>query len=294
MLLLASSSNASTALQDNQTLCRGFAPPTELKIPIGTTGSFSFSANETSGGVSEAAYNAVMDRIARLYTDDVKKAGGRLKINRLWKDSSVDATAQRDGSSWIINIYGGMARHKAMTAESLALVTCHEMGHHLGGAPKTPSWDGSLWATNEGGADYFATLKCLRRYFAEDDNTAILAKRKIDPLVKKRCSSEFTSLVNQELCMRISFAARASASFLADLGRERDKTSFATPDLTVVKAMDDDHPATQCRLDTYFNGSTCRVDLSIPISDKDYREGACVQGADALGWRPRCWFFPGK
>ena len=61
-----------------------------------------------------------------------------------------------------------------ITVDGMALVACHEMGHHMGGAPKIDGWYGSSWATNEGGADYYGTLKCARRFFAGDDNASIV------------------------------------------------------------------------------------------------------------------------
>lgn len=282
------------AASHSQTLCEGFLPQNTMRIPVGKTGTLRMQWNVTSpanaGGISEKQFNDVMDRVETLFSDDVKRAGGTLKVNRLWKDDTVNASAQELGTSWVLNMYGGLARHKATTIEGMALVACHELGHHLGGAPKIKGWYGDDWATNEGGADYYATLKCLRRYFAQDDNASIVAAAQIDPMVADRCSTQFSNPADQAICMRNSMAAQSVTALFFDLSGDKAMAQFSTPDSKVVSRMDDDHPATQCRMDTYFNGAVCHVDSSVPNSKTDYKEGSCVQGQDQFGWRPLCWF----
>lgn len=286
--LLTVSSFASVRTSE---LCEGFLPANDMKIPVGSVQHWAFSG--TQGGLTEEQFNAVIDRFERLFAADVSKAGGTLKVNRLWTDETVNASANQQGSTWNVNMYGGLARHPAITVEGFALVICHEGGHHLGGAPKiNDMWGGGSWATNEGGADYFATLKCLRRFFAEDDNASIIAQSQIDPLAKQRCGSEFTSRNDQLLCMRSSLAGNSVALLFMDLRKESTPPGFGTPDPKVVTKMYDAHPATQCRMDTYFAGAVCHVDQSIAVSNTDYRQGSCIQGNDQFGWRPRCWFAP--
>lgn len=292
-LLAAAAITVSSFASDRTSeLCEGFLPPNEMKIPVGAVHQWAFSEFAT-GGLTEEQFNAVIDRFDRLFREDVTKAGGNLKINRLWTDETVNASANQQGSTWNVNMYGGLARHPAITVEGFALVICHEGGHHLGGAPKIKDmWGSRSWATNEGGADYYATLKCLRRFFAEDDNEAIIARSQIDPLAKERCESEFTSRNDQLLCLRSSLAGNSVALLFMDLRKESTPPGFGTPDPKVVTKMFDAHPPTQCRMDTYFAGAVCRVDSTIPVSNNDYKEGSCVQGNDQYGWRPRCWFAP--
>ena len=145
--LLCSSAPRSMMLED------GFLPPNDLKIPIG-------SAEDK--GITRKQYDAVMDRVQEIYAPLIAARGARLVIKRLWDDPTVNASAERRGNDYIVNMYGGLARHAAITQDGLALVVCHEIGHHIGGAPK---YSGQ-WAANEGQADYFANLKCLHRVFA--------------------------------------------------------------------------------------------------------------------------------
>lgn len=278
----------STADQGKE-VCRGFVPDNSMKIPVGWRAPRGVRA---AGGLSEAQFHAVLDRIEKIFASDIAQAGGVLKVNRRWTDATVNASAQQFGTSWVLNMYGGLARHPEITTEGFALVACHELGHHIGGAPKIQSWFGTNWATNEGGADYYATLKCLRKFFAEDDNATIIANAKIDPVAQQKCAAQFTNEEDQLLCLRGSMAGDSVAGLFMDLRKEPTRPRFDTPDPKVVTRMDDAHPATQCRMDTYFSGAVCDVDVSVPVSQSDYREGSCVSGTHSTGTRPLCWFKP--
>lgn len=280
---------AATAASPKTQLCDGFVPPSDLRIPVGTKRNFAFSNSTGGSGLNEAQFNAVIDRFERLYRDDFAKAGGTLVVNRLWESSLVGAFASRRGDQWLVDMHGGLARHAAITPDGLALVICHEAGHHLGGAPKKQGPGGF---TNEGGADYFAALKCLRRFFAEDDNATIVANAAIDSTVKEKCEREFATPSDRLICQRTSLAGASVGQFFTDYFHEPRPPAFGTPDPAIVTATFDGHPKTQCRLDTYFNGSICRVDLTVPLSNTDYREGSCVEPQDTVGVRPRCWFKP--
>lgn len=261
-------------------LCHGFLPENNLKIPVG---------DKSAAGISEAEFNGVMDRMEKLYTADLQRMGGKLKINRLWSNATVNASATRNGNTWVLNMYGGLARHRATNVEGMALVACHEMGHHIGGAPKISGWFNS-WASNEGASDYFAALKCLRRYFAEDDNKAILANAQIDPTAQAGCMQQFSQEIDQLICMRTSMAGESVANLFKDLSKDPVAPKYNTPDTSRVSTTDDSHPATQCRMDTYFAGMLCPVSINSNLDDNDYRAGSCYAPRDKVGFRPACWF----
>jgi hypothetical protein len=290
LALIVASSLGMTAADQDHVLCKGFLPPNNMKIPVGWKSTRIGSM--ANGGLNETQFNAVLDRIEKLYGPVVAQAGGKLRINRKWTDPTVNASAQQFNGTWVLNMYGGLARHPEITTEGFALVACHELGHHLGGAPKIDDWYGDNWATNEGGADYYATLKCLRRFFAEDDNTTIIANSTIDDFAKGQCLSQFTSEQDQLLCMRNSLAGDSVAGLFMDLRKEPKRPKYDTPDTNVVGQMDDEHPGTQCRMDTYLAGAVCHVDQSVPLSNTDYHEGSCAAPTDTVGTRPLCWFKP--
>lgn len=267
---------------DFKTACAGFLPENNMKIPVGIF---------TVGGITEEQFNMVIDRIEKIYTKDVEAMGDRLKINRLWNDPTVNASAQRSGRTQILNMYGGLARHPATNIEGFALVACHEYGHHNGGAPKMKGWSGS-WATNEGGSDYFASLKCLRRFFAEDDNAAILKDLELDPTAEAACTAQFPDEQDRLICLRTSLAGQSVANLFQALRKEVTPPTFGTPDKKEVTRTNDSHPATQCRLDTYFAGMLCVAKENEALSNTDYKAGSCYAPRDVAGVRPRCWFAP--
>ncbi|WP_413584199.1 hypothetical protein [Bdellovibrio sp. HCB274] len=263
--------------------CHGFVPENSMYIPVGMF---------ATGGITQEQFNDVMDRIEKIYTPEVEAAGDKLRVNRLWTDGTVNASAQRSGNTRILNMYGGLARHQAIGYEGMALVACHEMGHHNAGAPKIDSWYGGSWASNEGASDYFASLKCLRLLFAQDDNAAIVSTMTIDPLAKAGCEAQYSNINDQLICMRITEAGQQVANLFMDLGKDKVPAKFATPDKTVVRRTDNSHPKTQCRLDTYFQGALCPVAIGDKLSDTDYKAGSCYSPRDAVGTRPLCWFAP--
>jgi hypothetical protein len=286
------------------TLCEGFLPENTMKIPVGWK--MPKSAHQRyglklgeAGGITLEQYNQIMDRVEKFYTPIVSARGGQFVVNRLWDDATVNSNATQQGNQWIINMFGGVARHPAVTVEGETLIACHETGHHLGGAPKYGGsgggwggWGGNQWATNEGGADYFSAVKCMRFIFAQDDNEAIIAKATIDPLARQQCERQFATRADQLICLREALAGQSIAYLFQDIRKETTLPRFDTPDTTQVDQTFDSHPGTQCRLDTYFAAAICHVDKSAQNSDSDYRQGSCVQGVDDVGYRPRCWFKP--
>lgn len=282
--LVATMGFAHKTATEPKELCSGFVPENNLYIPVGTW---------TVGGITEKQFNDVLDRVEKIYKSDVERAGDKLKINRLWTDGTVNASAQRSGNTQVLNMYGGLARHTATTIEGFALVACHEFGHHNGGAPKIGGGF-SGWATNEGGADYFATLKCLRRFFAEDDNAAILKDLDLDPVASVGCEAQFPNEQDRLICLRTSLAGQSVANLFQALRKEGTAPNFGTPDKSEVSRMYDQHPQTQCRLDTYFAGMLCVAKESETVSNSDYKVGTCYTPRDVAGARPRCWFYPGN
>lgn len=281
----------------------GILPENDLYIPV--------TARTLS--LSEEQFNNVLDKIEAIYAPIFKEKGGKLKLERNWSDGTVNAYAQRNGKNWVVSMFGGLARHEVVTEDGFAMVACHEVGHHIGGAPKRRGFFGfGSWASNEGQADYFATLKCMREYMAMDDNQSIVAEMDVDAFVVEKCAEGFVTESEQALCQRSAMGGQSLARLFEALRKEDDKDddedededdnedtpfetelSFETPDPKIVSKTDDKHPAPQCRMDTYFQGALCGVEKGIDVSNSDYRVGTCNrQAEDELGLRPLCWFKP--
>jgi hypothetical protein len=260
-------------------LCDGFLPENTMSIPA--------DGMHALSGLDEAQFNRVLDRVEQVYTPIIQAKGGKLFVNRLWKDGKVNAYATQNFGTWSINMYGGLARHPAMNEEGLALVACHELGHHIGGAPKLNGWMQWLglgkWATNEGGADYFATLKCMRLVSPAPTGA-------VETAAADACDASFRESEGRSRCRSGALAGQAVAKVFQTL-MNTPVPQFATPDRAVVAKMYDGHPMPQCRLDTYFQGALCGKPVSEDVALKDPNPGACTRrNGDLVGLRPRCWY----
>lgn len=243
------------------------------------------------GGLTEAQFNAVIDQIEPIYQPIVSNMGGKLKINRKWTDGTVNANASRSGSTWVVNMFGGLARHDTITEDGFALVLCHELGHHLGGAPKVAGFF-NRWASNEGQADYFAALKCLRKTFLNDDNATIVSTLNAPASLVNACTKAHPNTDEKNICIRTGMAGMSVGHFFASM-RNQAAPDFETPDTNVVSRTNDAHPAYQCRLDTFFQGSLCDVSMNEDVSQKDEVQGTCHGSlGHTSGLRPLCWFKP--
>ncbi len=266
-----------------RTLCEGFLPENNLQIPIGAA---------EAKGITQDQFNKVLDRVQALYGPVVASKGGTLQINRLWDNATVNASAQRNGNTYVLNMYGGLARHKTITQDGFALVACHEMGHHIGGFPKIKGWMNS-WASNEGQSDYFANMKCLRRVFADPGSAEFTRMDANDDFAAEACAKTHKGAQDAAICLRGAQAGMSVAALFQELRKEPKGPSFSTPDPSVVSKTNDAHPGTQCRMDTYFQGSLCSKPVSEEVSDSDPRPGACTRTEGfSAGIRPLCWYKP--
>ena len=278
-LMLIFSTAAIACSEDGKT---GFVEENDLSIPVDSL---------RMGGISEEQFNSVIDRIEAIYAPIATNLGKELLIARKWNDATVNANASQSGSKWNINMYGGLARHETITEDGFALVLCHETGHLLGGAPKIAGFM-SKWASNEGQADYFATLKCLRKTFLNDDNATIVAALNAPEALVNSCAKIYANTLDKNICIRNGMAGMSVANLFAAL-RNKPVAKFETPDTAVVTKTDDAHPAHQCRLDTYFQGSICDVGMNEDVSQKEEVQGTCHKSTGhTVGLRPLCWFKP--
>ncbi|TNF28420.1 MAG: hypothetical protein EP319_09015 [Deltaproteobacteria bacterium] len=261
---------------------KGFFPDNNLYIPPNA---------KNLGSISQQDVDAVLSKVSSVYKPIVRNFGGNLVLRNLWSDGKVNAQAYRQGTNFMVEIFGGLARHHRMTIDGLYLVTCHEVGHHIGGNPRYKEAAGS-WAANEGQSDYFAVMKCLRKVFENDDNESIVNSMDIDPLVRTRCEEKHPNNNEAAICMRAAMAGFDTTAMFADLSNGAPPR-FDRPDQSVVSQTYDSHPAYQCRLDTYFQGSVCDVSHTEDIGQSDPNSGTCnrADGFD-YGVRPLCWYKP--
>jgi len=242
--------------------------------------------------ITEKEFNEVLDLLEEIYIPMVAAKDAKLIIERDWKNGKVNAGAIRNGKYWRVYMYGGLARHETITKDALALVACHEIGHHLAGAPhKGAFYESTSWASNEGQADYFATAKCMRKYLQRETSF-----QKINPEVTAKCSQTFSHPQDLRICQRGALAGLSLANLFRTL-RGSIPIRFDTPDPKVVSTTYDKHPDPQCRLDTYFNGAICEKDHIFDFSDifpDDVRAACTRKEGLRFGMRPLCWYRPDR
>ena len=240
-------------------------------------------------GLTHAQYDAVLDEIQSIYGPIIAARGGKLVILRDWYSPIENAWPYRIGKFYIIHMHGGVARDKEMTQDGYALVACHEIGHHLGGAPKMRH---IAWKSVEGEADYFATLKCLRRVFSNSMSESFTRLGGSNSLAHKACAESFSSAQDQSICEREIMAALSIAKILDRMAPSSTGPSrLDTPSNSVIPRTSEDHPASQCRLDTYFQGALCPVPYAEDMDNQDPSVGACTRSHGySVGVRPLCWY----
>jgi hypothetical protein len=261
---------------------------------------------EERTGLTEEEFNIVLDEVKEIFTPVFEEIDKNFVVNYLWTNNQVNATAQQQGSNWIINMYGGLARHKHATLDSFRVVACHEIGHHLGGAPRRSGWFGSIsWASNEGQSDYYANFICMKKLILEgqalglevaapdlsiyeDEEYAIAesscAARYSDEVVTEGVDSDYS------VCLRTVLAGLSLGRLL---GGDNSTISLGTPDERTVSSTQHSHPQAQCRADTYMASSLCDQESEVVLDAENPNLGTCnrADGFD-YGLRPLCWYKP--
>jgi hypothetical protein len=276
---------ASSSFQDGEELCSGIAPQNDLWIGVN---------DKAAKGITRAEFNDIMDRLEKIYKPIFKKVYRRkFKIDRKWEDGTVNAYANQSGKTSMIHMFGGLARYQGMNKIGMAMVACHEIGHHLGGKPKVTRFLFPSWAANEGQSDLYATLKCMRRYLRDDKMDITRFEDQIHPLAQEMCSKTWATNEEVEICELTSIGSQVLANVLNSLAGSSKPVKFDTPDPHVVKKTNDSHPKAQCRLDTYFQGSLCDKDYLENINLKNEKSAQCVRSEGyTVGVRPLCWYKP--
>lgn len=251
-------------------------PKSEIRAPLGY--------QKEGLDLSEDDFYRLINLIINPYRDIFRDFGmRRLLINKNWENDKINASADRVNGSFLINIYGGLARYKPLTTDGFAMVLCHEIGHLIGGAPVMTSKNK---ISSEGQADYFSTSKCFKTFaknFPRNINESIVSH-----LAYRKCQSIYDKKIDQDICLRSSLAQESVAKTITLLDNEHNVPEITTPDTSVVEStIFDGYPSNQCRIDTLFSGSLCDVSEKIMFSFHDHNVGACTND---VANRPSCWF----
>jgi hypothetical protein len=241
--------------------------------------------------VAENDLKEISERIKKVYSDLIlKHYNTKLEFNIEWANDDMSAFATRTANNeYMINVYGGMARAPGMTKDAMALVLCHELGHHIGGAPKTTLYEG--WPSAEGQADYFAASKCMKRYYSDLMHEEVDINTNIPEKIIADCNRVYKNLSDLKICVRTMIASMEFGQFLNNLKSTKFPVKLDTPDPKIVKGTNiNDYPRAQCRFDTLYAGALCPISSDVLTSNLDAGQGQCMD-TDKPGFRPRCWFY---
>lgn len=257
-------------------------PENNVSIP---TGQKSFSFLGAEGGLNELGFHQTIDKFENVWGPIVReKYGKKLVVTRDWQSDKVNAHATRDDdNNMIIVVRGGLARHQEMSSDGLLLMICHELGHHLGGAPKIFRGTSTLrtWSSAEGQADYFATSKCIGKIFDNDFQKSLLS-------FPDEVQSKIDHVCEQSSCARVIMAALSVGRVMASLKSGTNPPEIDLKDNSIVAKTIYTHPNPQCRFDTFVAGLNCEDENYIDFDDEDAQVGACPK--EDKSSRPSCWF----
>jgi hypothetical protein len=243
--------------------------------------------------VTDRDFDEIINKTESIYKPIFELHGLKLKLIADWRSAIVNAYSEASGKKRFVYIYGGYARHPLMTKDAFQSVLCHEIGHHLGGAPREP---GSSWASAEGEADYFSTLKCMKQVLKLDPlNEQIAGQINLPSEVKSQCRIQFSTSDDYFICLRSAKASEDYGKVNASLATPNSKRiiSLLTPDRRRVAESNLSYPAPQCRVDTKLQGAYCAISPDVSLGFSEPMIGSCGREfTDAIGARPRCWFNP--
>lgn len=176
---------------------------------------------------------------------------------------AFDARASiSDNGQRKVHMMLGLLLGRGMDDDALAMVACHELGHHFGGAP---SFD-SPALSYEGQADYYSGQGCFHFWMARTPAPASL-----DPSAEAYCRSSLRS--SDPGCARAMSAALKITKIVAQRF-QRETTDLHVVDRLVTLETLKAHPSPQCRLDTMKASYGCHV------------SGSC----STIEQRPACWY----
>ena len=88
-------------------------------------------------GLSYKKHIKTLERVADAYEPIFVEKKLSLTLRGLWDEKKVQATSflLKETAEFVVVVYGGLPKHPLITEDAYVLILCHEIGHHLGGAP---------------------------------------------------------------------------------------------------------------------------------------------------------------
>ena len=239
-------------------------------------------------------FDRLIEHVQKQIQPVLKKQGINLTWDINWKPSVQNAFARVEEGQRKLVIYGGLYRNPRLTNDGFMWVLCHELGHHLGGAPMHALVSE---ISAEGQADYYSTNVCLPIVFEGLDNQQAVQKLNVPLMVKKRCDTLWADAERSAICQRSIMAAQSFARFAVYFPAHPEVyPKVLTPTNEMAQeTLTDSYPTHQCRLDTAVAGALCKKELKSTQHFGDVKICSFRQMIQGQGARPRCWFkYPGS
>ncbi len=219
---------------------------------------YSYSVNEeTSSTVTQESFTRIFYEIYALYASDFTQFRIPVVPALDWENPYLTAYAAETEGTMKIGFWGGMARVPGMNDDAIALITCHEVGHILGGAPyiaiDLPVYED---VSSEGQADYFATKECLKRYYERKVDTLNYLSYPSSSEQDQLCRFLEVSEWDEALCLRVAKAIEGFSHVLQLLkGEEGGLFTLNGKDEHIVnETLFNSYPSNQCRINTFVAG----------------------------------------
>lgn len=177
---------------------------------------------------------------------------------------SFDAFAELREGRRVVRLNAGLLLGREIDEDVVALVACHELGHHFGGEP---AFENPPFAF-EGQADFYSTQECFPFWVSRSESPARVPGQAVE-----YCR---TALGRTDVLCARTLGASLKLTRVVAARKRLPVTELAAFDANVASATLIEHPAPQCRLDTFKSGFITRA----------------IDGAQVESNRPACWFAP--
>jgi hypothetical protein len=242
--------------------------------------------------LTENEFNELIDKVYNVYSPIFNNKQIEFKLEGQWGVGRYSDTIHlRSTENSYKIVIGGNPNY--LNRDGLILGICYTIGRRLGGSPKYNVDPTNVWKSAYGQADYYATLKCIRKIFRGDNNQLIVSKLKKNNFLKQKCKESFNNNDDRAICIRSGMAALNFANFLAVTYHQKTPR-FETPDPTLVtRTWTNASRSNQCRLDSLFRGLLCPVSENEDVSNTNENQGVCSRNrGQTNGSRPLCWYKP--
>ena len=230
---------------------------------------------------SKSEFEQTLESARKYFRPIYQSHGKELSILGEWDYDENNAKALAyTVDHYFIEIYGGALKSEGTNTDSLRAMICHEVGHHLGGAPFMPQYYEDYYlfqGSSEGQADYYAANVCLKKWLNGEDHWRKIHQIGFSKKDQIFCERYHNDKNNIGLCIRIITAFKRMLSLKIE---SEVQINLKTPSLAYKYALASSvtHPPSLCRLETAYAGVICHQENGCSIFQNPIEAS-----------RPLCW-----